>query len=147
MRFLIFQSEKWNALLKYDPEISAAAKQLRAFGDRWVEELGRAYFALEEDRSYLPNIVRKLVEEAESEAEGEATRAKREAAERWASRFARTARGEVCTEASLCILRTAESRGYVLSIDNTRIITATKGRRGAYYLYSNDDIEQFGENI
>ena len=47
---------KWDALVQFDPEISEAAAQLRPYGSCWVSKLGSAYFALEEDRKYIPLI-------------------------------------------------------------------------------------------
>jgi hypothetical protein len=73
-----FPSDRWEALVRYDTEIAEAAKQLRPFGEQWVRELGRAYFILGEDRRYLPNIIAKLLKEAQIEQkrrhEGEAER-------------------------------------------------------------------------
>jgi hypothetical protein len=62
-----------------------------------VNELAQAYFALNEDKQYLPKIVHALIEEAE-----------RKEAQRWADRFRITSNGEACTETSLNILREAE---------------------------------------
>lgn len=58
---------KWAALVRFDPDISAAADKLRPYGTKWVDELGCGYFALNEDRRYLPQIVSKLQDEAEQE--------------------------------------------------------------------------------
>jgi hypothetical protein len=71
--------DRWNALIRYDDELRAAAEELRSFGEAWVNELGRAYFALNEDRSYLPNIVTQLRREAERKRE----EAERDALKRW----------------------------------------------------------------
>jgi len=49
-------TDRWNALLRFDDEIRAAAEKLRPFGDTWVAKLGQAYFALNEDRKYLAKI-------------------------------------------------------------------------------------------
>ena len=62
-------NEKWRALVKFDEDIAKAADTLRPFGDQWIAELGRGYFALGEDKRYLPNIVEKLVSEAKQEEE------------------------------------------------------------------------------
>jgi hypothetical protein len=132
--------EKWDALVKYDPEISAAAEKLRPYGRAWTDKLGRDYFALQEDRKYLPSIVDRLFEEAEEWLE-------REEAQRWASSFVRTARGELCTEASRNILRKAERCGYVVTVGNGKPIAATKKGVGTSYLHSNADIERFGQYL
>jgi hypothetical protein len=56
---------RWQALTRYDPEIQAAVEELRPFGVLWVDKLGRDFFALNEDKSYLPKIIEKLKEEAQ----------------------------------------------------------------------------------
>ena len=45
---LPFNQEKWQALQRYDPEIAAIASKLRVLGDKWVDEFGRAYLALDD---------------------------------------------------------------------------------------------------
>jgi hypothetical protein len=101
---------RWNALLRFDPDISAAAENLRPFGESWLSELGQAYFALNEDRQYLPNIVNRLIEEAE-----------REKTQGWANAFRHTANGEFCTEESLTVLREAQAQGYTLGVEKTKL--------------------------
>jgi hypothetical protein len=49
---------RWEALVRFDDEIRDAAAKLMPFGAVWVEKMGAAFFALNEDRQYLPNIVR-----------------------------------------------------------------------------------------
>jgi hypothetical protein len=93
-----YPAEKWDALVKYDPEISAAADKLRPHGGTWIDKLGGAYFALQEERKYLPNILRKLLDEAEAEEVHEKARAEHESAQRWAKSFSQTADGALCTE-------------------------------------------------
>lgn len=44
---------RWDALIRFDPEISAAVAKLRPYGEKWIDEYRRNYFALDEDRSYL----------------------------------------------------------------------------------------------
>jgi hypothetical protein len=94
-------TDRWNALLRFDDEIRTAAEQLRPFGDTWVYKLGQAYFTLNEDRKYLPNIVRELIAEAEAEAEQD------QEPHFDAFFFRRTADGKRCTDESLAILREA----------------------------------------
>lgn len=127
-------ADRWNALVRYDEEISTAAEQLRPFGDVWISKLGQAYFALNEDRKYLPNIVVRLKEEAE-----------REKVESWANRFRYTSSGELCTEQSLKIIREAEASGYTLDVQENKVVTASKKGGGTSYLRSNSDIQQFGQ--
>ncbi|MGY4437019.1 hypothetical protein ACVWWO_009496 [Bradyrhizobium sp. F1.13.1] len=59
---------RWEALVRFDDEIRDAATKLMPFGSFWVDRLGQAFFALNEDRAYLANIVSRLVEEAAFEA-------------------------------------------------------------------------------
>ena len=77
-----YPTDKWNALVKYDVEISAAAEKLRPYGDAWIDKLGREYFSLQENRAYLPDIVRVLLEEAKDEIVQKKAKAEREEAER-----------------------------------------------------------------
>jgi hypothetical protein len=56
---------RWEALVLFDDEIREAAAKLFPFGSVWVDRLGEAFFALNEERKYLPNIVARLKEEAE----------------------------------------------------------------------------------
>ena len=53
-------TDRWSALVRYDDDIRGAVEQLRPLGERWVDELRKAYFALNEDKQYLPNIVARL---------------------------------------------------------------------------------------
>ena len=130
--------DRWTALVKYDNELAAAAEQLRPFGDKWVVKLGRDYFTLNEDKQYLPNMVRTLVGEARREAAEE---------EEERHRRARTLQlydGSTCTESSRRILRTAEAHGYIVRVDPvTRTIEAEKN--GIFYLRSNSDIQDFAQ--
>jgi len=63
-----FDEEKWNALLGYDDAIANAAAEVRPFGDKWVDELARAYLTLE-DKQYLPNILKNIISDANREAD------------------------------------------------------------------------------
>jgi hypothetical protein len=128
-------SERWNALVRFDDEIRSAAEKLQPFGDRWVSELGKAYFALNEDRRYLRNIVDRLIREIEEEER-----------QRWADRFQSTHKNEHCTEASLEILREAEHQGYTLAVDENRTVIATRNSTQSY-LRSNNDILFFGQHL
>jgi hypothetical protein len=123
-------NDRWQALVSYDNEISAAVEKLRPFGDSWVDKLGSAFFALKEDRRYLANIVQTLIDEA-----------KQEAAVSWVTRFRQTMEGELCTEESLNLLREAEAVGYTLTVDNKHMFTLAKGS-AATYLRSNSDIRR-----
>jgi len=127
--------QKWQALVQYDNEIRAAAERLRPYGENWIDELGRAYFALGEDRKYLENIVIRLLAQVKDEK-----------MRQWAGRFRITRDGEFCTELSLQILRQAEQHGYVLSVDSNGTIAAAKDA-STRYLHSNSDIQKFGNYL
>jgi hypothetical protein len=128
--------ERWNALIKYDDEIRAAAEAVRPFGERVVMELGRAYFALNEDRRYLPNIVQRLIADA-----------KQREAENRLSRFLQTANGDLCTTESISILQEAETLGYTIGIEANGTFIASKIGKGESYLRSNEDIQRFRDSI
>jgi hypothetical protein len=138
--------DRWDALSRYDDEVRAATEQVRKFGDQWVDKLARAFFALHEDRTYLPNIVERLVDEAKLEV----NRRQQEAAEarqkQWLLCFRQTADGELCSEESLRILREAERHGYALEPLPNRAFKLTKGD-GVSYLHSNYDIQRFGRYL
>jgi hypothetical protein len=63
-----FDRVKWNALVKYDPQIDQIAEKLRGLGDKWIDVFAADYLALE-DKQYLPEIVRKIIADAKAEAE------------------------------------------------------------------------------
>ena len=125
--------DRWQALTKYDPEIRAAVEVLRPFGGAWVDKLGRDFFALNEDKSYLQSIVQTLKEEAE-----------RYDREEWSAPFRYTADGQVCSEESLNVLRKARASGYALSSqsDGAFILQNNTTTR---YLRTNSQILRFGQ--
>lgn len=63
-----FDQVKWNALLKYDSDIALIADKIRPFGKKWLNEFASSYFALN-DKQYLPEIERKILDAARKEAE------------------------------------------------------------------------------
>jgi hypothetical protein len=133
-------NDRWQALVSYDNEISAAVEKLRPFGDSWVDKLGSAFFALKEDRRYLANIVQTLIDEAKQE---EAVRKQQEALS-FPTRFRHTAEREICTEDSLKVLREAEARGCTLAVEPNKSFSLTKNGAKTF-LYSNADIEGLGQ--
>lgn len=126
-------TSKWQALIAYDSEIRAAAEALSPYGDEWVERLGDAYFALEQDRSYLPSIVTRLKEEAAKAQDS-----------RSMERFRLTADGEICTEEALDVLREAVRQGFHLDVDRSQTFLVTKSS-SCSYLRSIADIRRFGQ--
>lgn len=125
-------TSRWEALVRYDDEVRAAAEELKPFGPEWVTRLGDAFLALKEDRSYLPNIVERLRNEAELEADN-----------KWKRQFSRTASGEPFTQESLAILSEARGKGYSVGVESGGVITVSKD--GTSYLYSNSDVQRFGQ--
>lgn len=85
---------RWEALVKFDDEIRAAALTLLPYGDVWVDKLGEAFFALNEDRKYLKNIVERL----ELEAFVAAHEAEKENAARWLKEIRRFPDGTLINE-------------------------------------------------
>jgi hypothetical protein len=123
---------RWAALVEYDDEIRSAAEKLSPYGIEWVERLREAFFALKEDRSYLGNIVERLLNEAELKA-----------ADEWKTLFVRTANGEFTSKESLAVLLEAQEKGYKLGTQTGGAFTISKGTSTSM-LYSNDDIQRFG---
>jgi len=124
---------RWTALVEYNDEIRSAAEKLSPYGAEWVQRLGEAFFALKEDRSYLGNIVERLLNEA-----------KQKAANEWKTLFVRTANGEFTSKESLAVLLEAQERGYKLGTQGRGAFTASKDSSTSI-LYSNDDIQRFGQ--
>jgi hypothetical protein len=124
---------RWEALVRYDDKIRAAAEKLFPFGDVWVDKLGEAFFTLNEDRKYLANIVEQLIKEAEHSA-----------VVGWLSKFSQTPDGEKTSEEAMAVLVDARVKGYALDVTG-RAIAATKNGHGTSYLRSNADILRFGK--
>jgi hypothetical protein len=141
------QQERWLALSRFDTEIEAAARQLRPFGEKWVDELGRAFFALNEDKAYLPNIISRLTEEAAAERDAAVAREEAEGAAAASARAANWERniervmGGKLPSSALDVLREAENAGYVVETKGGSI-SVTKN--GTTWLYGEADIERFG---
>jgi hypothetical protein len=125
---------RWEALVRYDPEVREAALQLMPFGSTWVDRLGEAFAALNEDRKYLPNIVTELVKEAEH-LEMLA----------WLQRFAKTEDGESTSKEALAILIEAKAAGYQLTKEQDGTIKASRDGLGTSSLRSNADILRFSQ--
>ncbi len=58
-----YDREKWAALLKYDEDIARVAARIRPLGEQWLDELARAYLALN-DKQYLGRIEEKIIADA-----------------------------------------------------------------------------------
>jgi hypothetical protein len=131
---------RWEALVRFDDEIREAAAKLIPFGSEWVDKLGEAFFALNEDRKYLPNILARLTEEAERLAE-EAAHA---AVLTWVATFSTTADVDETSEEALAILIEARANGYQLAKDHDGTIRITRNTSTSF-VRSNADIVRFGK--
>jgi len=127
---------RWEALVRYDDEIRQAAARLMPFGATWVERFGQAFFALNEDRKYIPNIVDRLVQEAEQEAGAE-----------WLRNFSQTKEGETTSHEALRVLVDAKVAGFHVSKSESGIFEVSSENTGTKYLWSNEDIVRFGKLI
>jgi len=61
-----FDRNKWDALLKYDPDIAQVATKLSTLGQHRVDEFAKAYLAIN-DKAYLAVIVKKIIDDARKE--------------------------------------------------------------------------------
>src|SRR4051812_46733609 len=95
---------RWEALVRFDDEIREAAAKLIPYGAAWVDKMGEAFLALDEDRKYLPNIVASLTEEAAFVARCEALEAERADAAQWAEAVSKLPGGEKITKDALAVL-------------------------------------------
>jgi len=126
---------RWEALVRYDDEIRAAAERLFLFGVvGWIGWVKR-FFALSEDRKYLPNIVEQLTKEAEHDA-----------VVSWLSRVSQTADGEITSKKAQAVLLDAHMKGYAIDVESNKTITVTRGGL-TKYLRSNAEILQFGQRL
>jgi hypothetical protein len=133
---------RWEALVRFDDEIREAAAKLIPFGPVWVNKLGEAFFALHEDRRYLPNIVARLTEEAEVAAlEAEETEARQ-----WFATLS-DIRGERTSKEAFAVLIELRARGYVVTKDVGGGIGLTRAGGGTSFVYSNDDILRYGRMV
>jgi hypothetical protein len=130
---------RWEALVRFDDEIREAALKLMPFGPTWVDRLGEAFFALAEDRKYLPNIVNRLMEEAALEAQ-EADRA---AALQWLREIAQLPNGDQISNESIVVLVELRARGFQIVRQSSDLTISLSGR-GTSYARSNDDILRLG---
>lgn len=124
--------EKWNALVQFDSEIRTVVDRLRPFGGRWIDEFEKAYFALEENRKYLPDILERLLTLAQTEQN-------RETAKLWAEKFAKTACGETTSKDSIIALQRLVESGFKVEIEENFTFVASKNGVKSF-MRSNNDI-------
>jgi hypothetical protein len=135
------RKDRWTALTRYDPEIAPLAEMLSVFGKKWVDEFENAFFALNEDRSYLNTIISRLISEAEIERRQEALRKENE----WLTRIQITNAGEITSDYSLKVLKEAMALGFEITPTENHTIVVSKSGRGTSYLHSNAAIERFAK--
>lgn len=131
---------RWEALVRFDDEIREAATKLIPFGSTWVDRLGEAFFALNEDRKYLPNIVARLTEEAALKA----LDAEQAASMEWLASLLTTKEGEMTSKEALTVLIELRARGYQIDREFNGIFAVKRSGRGTSYAYSNADILRLG---
>ncbi|WP_035965808.1 hypothetical protein [Bradyrhizobium sp. YR681] len=139
---------RWEALVRFDDEISEAAAKLLPFGLVWIDRMGEAFFALNEDRKYLSNIVAGLVEEATLVARYEALQAleaERAEATQWAKAISRFPDGEEVSKDALAILIELRARGFLISNDRDGTVRVAMDGRGTSYVRSNADVVRLGQ--
>jgi hypothetical protein len=125
---------RWEALVRYDAEIREAALKLLPFGSVWVDRFGEAFFVLNEDRKYLPNIVTELMKEAEHLKFNE-----------WLQTFLKTQDGKETSTEALAILVEVQAAGYRLAKEDDGTIKASREGRGTSSLRSSADILRFSQ--
>ncbi len=138
----------WEALVRFDDEIREAAAKLLPFGLVWVDKMGEAFFALDEDRKYLSNIVTGLMEEAMLVARYdalEALEAERAEAAQWIKSISRFPDGEEVSKDALAVLVELRARGFVVSNDRDGTVRVAKDGRGTSYVRSNADVVRLGQ--
>lgn len=124
------RQERWLALLRFDQDVETAANQLRPHGAKWVDELGRSFFAMNEDKQYLPNIVARLLEDAAAER-----------AANWGRDFQRAIGGGLSASA-LDVLHEMKTAGYQIEVEGRSI--AVSKNNGRTYLYDDADVQRYG---
>jgi len=61
-----YDEAKWAAICEYDEDIQRVATALKPYGQKYVDELARAYLTLN-DKQYLPMIIQKIVKLAKQD--------------------------------------------------------------------------------
>jgi hypothetical protein len=80
-RLYQYDEVKWRALIEFDPDIARVEAALRPYGNKYVDQFAAGYLVLN-DKTYIPNLVEKVVQTARQDA-AEAKAAE----ERWGKRF------------------------------------------------------------
>jgi hypothetical protein len=61
-----YDKAKWDALMRYDGDISRVVEALAPYGQKYVDELAAGYLAIN-DKAYLPMIIQKIVASAKQD--------------------------------------------------------------------------------
>jgi hypothetical protein len=61
-----FDADKWNALIKYDPDIKRIVEALSPYGPMYVEQFAKAFMPLN-DKNYLPQIIQDILATAKAD--------------------------------------------------------------------------------
>jgi hypothetical protein len=130
---------RWEALVRFDGEIRQAAMKLIPFGSVWVDKLGEAFLALNEDRTYLSSIVDGLLEEAAIAARD----ADRADALRWVSEVENLPNGDQISRESLAVLIELRARGFQIVRETSDVAVSHPGRVTSY-ARSNAEILRLG---
>ena len=62
-----FDEERWKSLVENDPDLSSLVSILAPYGQKYVDQLARAYLVLN-DKVYLPIIIEQIVTSARKDA-------------------------------------------------------------------------------
>jgi hypothetical protein len=61
-----FDQNKWNALVKYDPDIKRIVEALSPYGPKYIDQFATAFMALN-DKNYLPQIIQDILATAKAD--------------------------------------------------------------------------------
>jgi hypothetical protein len=61
-----FDQNKWNALVKYDPDIKRIVEALSPYGPKYIDQFAAAFMALN-DKDYLPQIIQDILATAKAD--------------------------------------------------------------------------------
>jgi hypothetical protein len=61
-----FDQNKWNALVKYDPDIKRIVEALSPYGPKYISQFAAAFMALN-DKDYLPQIIQDILATAKAD--------------------------------------------------------------------------------
>lgn len=143
---MTYDVSRWRALLNFDPDIARVEEILRPLGPKWTDKLAHSYMALN-DKSYLPEIARKIMEEARVERQSAAV-AQEQSAMQQKELFSKNVKLPYpLTPKSIAALYKARSNGCSVEVKRKDIVVRLKGSGGAWYLGSNNEVEEFAKSV